>query len=105
MNTDERSKDRQSQPATMDPEVQKKWDEWARSIVRDHCDTVVDVIGEEVGKDFRLLSAENRKLCRSVSKLRAELTLMRGDVIALSRHRAKSARARATAKLAAGHRR
>jgi hypothetical protein len=72
----------QQQSATMDPETQARWDTWADNRIRSYVDCVVDVIGDETGKDYRALQAKIDVLTSAVNELKARLdgkvTPMRG---------------------------
>ena len=48
----------QQTSSTMTPEQQKPWDEWLNSRVMHILDTVVEVIGEEVGAEHKQLREE-----------------------------------------------
>jgi hypothetical protein len=63
----------QQTSSTMTPEQQKPWDEWLNSRVMHILDTVVEVIGEEVG-------AEHKQLREEIAGLRADVAILQGII-------------------------
>ena len=65
--------DRKSEIPVLDAETQARWDTWCDARIHKIVDVVVRIVGEETG-------LQDRKLRNQITKLRAELAILRTDV-------------------------